>query len=107
MNPLDDAETDDDDELLGEVEIEFDPRPEALSLHGISEDAFETALLNALDAYHRALDLDPDGDAPDLDDIELTIDGRTHRLGDLADITVTATGEDIDEEEDEDDAELN
>ncbi|GIW89491.1 MAG: hypothetical protein KatS3mg108_3815 [Isosphaeraceae bacterium] len=100
MDPRDDHPELDGDDLIGEIEIEFDPRPESLSLHGISEAEFETALLDALDAYHRRLELDPESDAPALEEIELTIQGRTHRLGDLADISVTATGQSADDDPD-------
>ncbi len=84
----------------GEVEIHFEPRPEALSLHGITEDQFEQALLDALEAFDQRVASAAEGDElPDLEDLELTIDGKAHRLGDLSEITVS--GEDDDEDEDD------
>jgi hypothetical protein len=80
-----------DDEASEEYEIHFEPRLDDLAARGISEQDFETALLEALEGHEqRAAAAVSEDDVPDLEDIELVIDGRTHRLGDLADIAISA-----------------
>jgi hypothetical protein len=95
----DDHDDDDCGGVEGEIEIRFEPRPEALQLRGISEERFEEALYEALDAYEAQVEAAEDEESvPELEDIDLLIDGESYRLGDLADISI-AMGDDADEDE--------
>jgi hypothetical protein len=77
-----------DDEIIGEVEIIFSPRPEALSSRNISSEDFENALVLALEARQSLEDDEDliDDDLPPLEEMELEINGATYKLEDLADI---------------------
>lgn len=92
-------EHDDEDDDAGEIEVNIDPRDEKLDALGINRDEFEEALLDALDAYNDELESDTDDMARPLEEVTLTIRGATHRLGDLAEISVEA-----EDSEDEDEA---
>lgn len=90
---LDDDQAD-DDMLDGEIEIRFEPRLEVLARHGLSEEQFETALLDALEAYDQQVAAaENDDDLPELEDVTLQIDGSSYRLGDLAEISIAYDGD--------------
>ena len=77
-----------DDEIIREVEITFNPRPEVLAELGITLEEFEEALLNALeDREDQAEDAGGDeSETPDLEDMPLEIGGVVYKLEDLADV---------------------
>ena len=89
----------DDEDEGGEIEVNIDPRDDKLDALGINQDEFEEALLDALDAYNDEIDSESDLARP-LEDVTLTIRGTTHRLGDLAVITVDE-GDEFEDEGDE------
>ncbi len=87
---MSDDEITDDDEITGEIEMIFTPRPEALASRNISSDDFETALVIALED-RQALEDDEDLDEDELssfEEMELEINGLTYKLEDLADIEI-------------------
>jgi hypothetical protein len=96
MNDFSD-EFDDDEtgELAGEVAISFETRDEDLAKHGITREAFEEALVDALEKYDE---LDP-ATAPSLSDLIVAIGDQRIRVGDVADIEMTTDLEDLDEDE--------
>lgn len=90
---------DDDDDIEGEIELQFEPRVDALEMFSIEIEQFETALLEALERHERLCERAVSADeVPDLEDVRLEIDGHDYRLGDLAEITISS---DDDEELDE------
>ncbi len=79
-----------DDEILGEIEMIFTPRPEALASRNISADEFETALVLALED-RQSIEDDEEIDDEELssfEEMELEINGETYKLEDLADIEI-------------------
>jgi hypothetical protein len=76
-----------------EIEINIGPRREALEAYGITQQDFEEALPKALDHYHDLIDgLGEEAeDFPSLDDARIEIEGRSFRLGDLADISISGS----------------
>ncbi len=88
---------DDDEEIDGEIELQFEPRIDALEMFSIDVDQFEAALLEALEQHEqlceRALSSE---EVPDLEDVRLQIEGHSYRLGDLADITISGDTELLD-----------
>jgi hypothetical protein len=80
----------DDDEMIEEFEVSFTPRLEALSSRNISIDDFEAALIVALEARqalsHRT-DVEND-EISSLEEMDLTINGATYKVEDLADVEV-------------------
>jgi hypothetical protein len=103
----------DEEEIEGEVEITFQPREEALAELGVDLEAFESALLDALDAHEALAAESDDPDAtPAFENIMLDLAGKKVRLGDIADVEVSAGFDalgldeiDLDEEDDETDDE--
>ena len=80
----------DDDEIIGEVEMIFTPRLEALSIRCISVEDFEAALILALEgrqglAEHEDVD---DEEISPLDEMTLDIGGVTYKVEDLADVEI-------------------
>lgn len=95
-----------DAESDGEIAITFHPREEDLEKLGITLQQFEDALLDALDTHDG---LDPES-APAFEEIMIEVAGQQVRLGDIADVEMSATldeldGEEDDEFDDEDDEE--
>lgn len=88
-----------DDE--GGIEVNIDPKDDRLDALGIPREEFEEALLNALDSYNDEIDAETGEVSGPLEDVMLTIRGATHRLGDLADITIGEDGFDEDEDDEE------
>ncbi|MDE2506041.1 MAG: hypothetical protein KGM43_02410 [Planctomycetota bacterium] len=86
-----DADAHDND--LPEIGIEVDPKAGILSKLGIDEAEFEAAVMAAYDALDVA---DPDA-VPPIEDVEVEIRGRKHRLGDIADIEITGDVVELDE----------
>jgi hypothetical protein len=88
-----------------EIEITINPREEDLDALGVSPEAFEAALMTALDAYDQAIDVaDPDAVAP-LEEAEITLNGKVYHLREVADIEITGGLDGLGEEEDEDEDE--
>jgi hypothetical protein len=84
------SEDEDDDEILGEIEMIFTPRPEALASRNISAEDFENALVIALED-RQALEDGEDSDDEELssiEELELEINGEFYKLEDLADIEI-------------------
>jgi hypothetical protein len=79
-----------DDEINGEVELSFLPRPQVLADMGIAPEDFEAALLLALEGREAlaARDEVDDDDIPPLEEMSLSIGGKSFKLGDLADIEI-------------------
>lgn len=89
------SEHEDDDEIIGEIEMIFTPRLEALSIRGIQVEDFEAALVRALEdrqelSSQAGLD---DEDIPSLDEMILEIDGVAYLVEDLADVEIK--GDDV------------
>ena len=81
-----------------EIEVNIDPRDDKLDALGINRDEFEEALLDALEAYNDLPEPDEIDDvASPLEEVPITIAGKTYRLGDLAVISVE--GEDAEDED--------
>ncbi|HEU5119111.1 MAG TPA: hypothetical protein VFT74_21150, partial [Isosphaeraceae bacterium] len=103
-----DSEFDNDDFEdfnAAEVLIHIEPDYERIDALGVSMDEFTTALTEALDRYHDLIDqLGDDDEIPDLEDAEILINSQSHRLGDLAEVSVCGDVEfEEDDEDDEDD----
>jgi hypothetical protein len=85
-----DDETESDDDMIEEFEVSFTPRLEALANREISVDDFEAALIVALEARqalsHRT-DVEND-ELSSLEEMELTINGATYKVEDLADVEI-------------------
>jgi hypothetical protein len=81
---------DEDDEIVGEVEISFIPRPEALAAFGIAPDEFKAALGAALEEREdRAAGYDGDDDEfPPMNEMPLRIGGVSYKLDELADVVI-------------------
>ena len=73
-----------------EVEVLIEPREEALQRHGISPEAFEEALADAIDEYHEKIErLGDDDEAPAVGAMPVRISGREFRLDELADVHIS------------------
>jgi len=96
-----DHEHDDDDEEV-EFEVNIDPREDQLDKFGIDPAEFETALFAALEVRGDELEAAEGDDVSNtLEDMEITVGGKTYRLGDLASVSVEEFDEsDLDEDED-------
>ena len=109
---LDDEIDADDDDLYDVVEMIFSPRTESLASFGISTEAFEEALVKALEARQQLDDeaVMSDDLAP-ISEMELEIEGRRFKLEDLADIEIggdlDSLGDDDDDFDDEDEEDEN
>lgn len=80
----------DHDEELEEVEVVIEPRFDRLDELGISPEEFEEAVSLALDAYHDLVESQGDPEeTPDIDQLEVTIKGKTYELGEIAEIQIT------------------
>lgn len=95
----------DKDEDEGEIEITFHPREEALKELGVDLEAFESALLDALDAHEEMVSGEDPETAPSFENITLELAGKPVRLGDVADVEMTIGDLDDDDEFDDDDDE--
>lgn len=86
---------------LPDLLIHIEPDYERLDALGLSMDDFTHALTEALDRYHEVIDrLGDDDEIPDLEDAEVVLNGQSHRLGDLAEVSIR--GEmDLDDDGDE------
>jgi hypothetical protein len=79
----------------GEFEVNIDPREDDLERLGIDPKVFEKALMVALEAQGEGIDAGARDDvARSLEDLPLTIAGKTYRLGDLADVSSEEAGDD-------------
>jgi hypothetical protein len=88
----------DEDDPEGEIELQFEPRLDALEMFSIELEQFETALLDALEQHEKVCEKAVSADeVPDLEDLRLEIDGHSYRLGDLADITISGESDEFDE----------
>jgi hypothetical protein len=85
----------DGNECCGEVAISIMPRDEDLAARGISQEDFDAAIVEAIDAWEN----DDSDDQLPLEDRLLTIGGQSLRLGDLADIEISGDFEDLGEDE--------
>lgn len=84
----------DDFEDEEEVEILIEPREEVLQQHGISVEAFEEALADAIDEYHERVDrLGDDDDVPAVGEMTVRVNNREFRLDELADVSVSDESE--------------
>jgi len=93
-HPNGDQDPDAEDDAEGEIAITFNLREEDIAKLGLSVADCETALRVALKTQEE---LDPD-DAPAFEEIVLNVAGRDIRLGDIADIEMTTTFDDLDED---------
>ncbi len=83
----------------GEFEVNIDPREDDLERLGIDQADFEEALYAALDAQGETMEEDgSDNVARSLEELSLTIAGKSYRLGDLANVSIEEAGDDDDEE---------
>lgn len=83
----------------GEFEVNIDPREDDLERLGIDQADFEEALYAALDAQGETMEEDgSDNVARSLEELSLTIAGKSYRLGDLANVSIDEAGDDDDEE---------
>lgn len=99
----DEQEFDEGDETMYEVHVEFEPYEERLEELGISLDAFEEALARAIDEHFDQVDAATSEESvPEVEDMQIQIGGKTYRITELADISISS---DYDEEDDEDDEE--
>lgn len=81
-----------------EIEVNIDPRDDKLEALGIDRDEFEEALLDALETFNDMPEIDETDDMTSpLEEVPITIAGKTYRLGDLAVISVE--GEDAEDED--------
>jgi hypothetical protein len=83
-------DTEDDEEVIGEVEISIEPRAETLIALGITPEEFEAALLSALeerDALVERGDVSED-DIPFVEETVLSIRGESYKLEDLAHVSI-------------------
>lgn len=87
----------------GEIEVNIDPKDDRLEALGIEREEFEEALLDALDSYNDEIDAETGDAAKPLEEVTLTIRGTTHRLGDLADVTIDNPDLEIEDDEESDD----
>ncbi len=79
-----------DDDHEDPNEIHIDPRFDALDVLGITLDDLEEALPPVLDTYHERIEGQAEAvDVPALEDLTVVIQGRSFRLGDLADISIS------------------
>ena len=84
----------DDDYSEDEVEVMIVPREDALERVGVSAEAFEEALADAIDKYHELIEgLADDDDAPPVEDMPVKIGDRSFRLGDLAEVQISDESE--------------
>ena len=84
----------DDFEDEEDVEVFIEPREDVLMQHGISIEAFEDALGEAIDAYHEQIDLlGDDDDGPSIGEMSLNLAGREFRLDELAEIHLSDESE--------------
>ena len=89
----------DHDDAGGEFEVNIDPREDDLERLGIDQADFEEALYAALDAQGETLEQGGSDDvARSLEDLPLSIAGKSYRLGDLANVSIDEAGDDDDEE---------
>ena len=98
----------DHEDAGGKFEVNIDPREDDLDRLGIDQADFEEALYTALDAQGETLEQGGSDDvARSLEDLPLTIAGKSYRLGDMANVSIDEAGdEDEDEEEEEEEEEL-
>ncbi|MGC1273419.1 MAG: hypothetical protein WBC44_06895 [Planctomycetaceae bacterium] len=86
---MDDFEEDEE-----EVEILIEPREEVLQQHGITIEAFEEALADAIDEYHEQVDrLGDDEDVPGVGEMTVRVKDREFRLDELAEVHVSDESE--------------
>jgi hypothetical protein len=79
-----------DDGHADPIEIHIDPRFDDLEALGITLEDLEEALPPALDAYHDRIEGRADAvELPDLEDLTVVVQGRSFRLGDIADIAIS------------------
>lgn len=77
-----------------EIAIRIEPKEEVLEQHGISFEAFEEALGNAIDAHEAKLDsLGEDEDTPSIEEMNIRIGDRDFLLRELADISISEDSE--------------
>jgi hypothetical protein len=81
---------DDEEEVIGEVEISIEPREQTLVDLGITPEEFEAALLSALEERDALVDRDDvsEEDIPFLEKTVLSIRGTSYKLEVLADISI-------------------
>jgi hypothetical protein len=99
---LSNGEYDDDEEFVNETAITFHPREDDLLAVGITLEQFEEALLDALEK-NEALSAE---DSSPFQELELSIEGKRIRLGDVADIEIGVPVDDLDDfdvDQDDDD----
>lgn len=90
------------EEELPEVEIRIEPDEEKLAGLGVSAEEFDAQLEVAIDDYHDLLDTcEDDEETPDLEDIQIELQGQVYRLGDLASISIVGDLEALEEFEDD------
>lgn len=96
---FDDNHTHDDDDEGGEFEVNIDPREDELERLGIDHTDFEQALYAALDAQGETLEAAEGMDvSTTLEDVTLSIQGKTYRLGDLAYVSIEEASDEDEEE---------
>lgn len=91
-----------DSDDIPEIEIQIRPDDDTLAELGVSAEEFEQQLEVAIADYHELLDTASESDdVPGLEDIEVELHGRLHRLGDLAAIRITGDLDALSDETDE------
>jgi len=80
----------DSEDEIPEIEIQIRPDDDTLDDLGVSAEEFEQQLEIAISDYRELLDaVDDSEDVPGIEEIEIELHGRLHRLGDLAAIRIT------------------
>ena len=96
VQDFDGDEEDDDGDDMDELEFEvnIDPDEDALNRYRIDQADFEQALYAALDEHGATLEATEGEDVSNtLEDLELTINGKPYRLGELASVSVEPAGD--------------
>lgn len=77
-----------------EIAIRIEPKEEVLERLGISFEAFEEALGDAIDAHEAKLEALTEGaEAPTVEDMNVRIGDRDYRLSELADVVISDESE--------------
>lgn len=85
---------DDEEFEEDEIAIRIEPKEEVLEQYGISFEAFEEALGNAIDAHEAKLDtLGDDEETPGIEEMNVRISDRDFLLRELADISISDDSE--------------
>ena len=79
-----------DDDALGEIEINIEPKLDKLDELGVTVDELSDAIDAALDREERLLEnLENPDDICPIEEIPVELNGKTYKLEEVADIEVT------------------